>query len=372
MTAAVYEYLEYGVVRFNYIYIPMKKVIPAIFLLSFIASSFNRSDFKPGRLASGSQPQISLSKQGTVEVVFGRNDSIFYSRGTKKGLNFSTPIFIAHVPKMHLGMSRGPQIARSSHNTLITAMDQAGNIHWWLLNPITAKFVKKGLVNDIPSIAPEGLMGIASDDKDDFYAVWLDLRVNQHNNICFSSLSAGDDQWSPNKIIYQSPEGHTCECCKPNIAVRDNHVAVMFRNWISGSRDMYLMESFNSGKTFSKAQKLGNGTWKLNGCPMDGGGLTIDDRNQVLTAWQREGVVYYCKPGYREIMIDKGRICSIYSVGSETICSYQQGDSIKYKYLMTSGETTVGSGSFPKAAILPDKSVVCFWEHDSQIFFSRL
>ena len=350
----------------------MKQIIPAIFLFPVLSFFFNKSDYKSGLLANGKQPEISLSGGGTVGVVFGRNDSIFYSEGIKKGLNFPTPVFIAHVPQMHLGMSRGPQIASSSHYTLITAMDQAGNMHWWLLNTNTEKILKTGLVNDIPSIAPEGLMGIASDNKDDFYAVWLDLRVNKQNNICFSSLSAGDNHWSSNKIIYKSPEGHICECCKPNIAVRGNHVAVMFRNWISGSRDMYLMESFDKGKTFTKAQKLGMGTWKLNGCPMDGGGLAINDKNQVLTVWQRQGEVYYCKPGQREIMIDKGRICSIYSAGGKTICSFQQGDSIKYKDLMTSTETTLGPGSFPKVAILADKSVVCFWERDSQIFFRRL
>jgi hypothetical protein len=51
---------------------------------------------------------------------------------------------------------------------------------------------------------------------------------------------------------------------------------VMFRNLINGNRDLYLIESIDNGKTFGQATKPGNGYWKLNGCPMDEGGLAID------------------------------------------------------------------------------------------------
>ena len=52
-------------------------------------------------------------------------------------------------------------------------------------------------------------------------------------------------------------------------------VAVMWRNWLNGSRDMFAALSSDGGKTFATAQKLGSGTWKLNGCPMDGGSIAV-------------------------------------------------------------------------------------------------
>jgi hypothetical protein len=42
------------------------------------------------------------------------------------------------------------------------------------------------------------------------------------------------------------------------------------------------------GKSFKEAIKLGNGSWKLNGCPMDGGGLVIDKNGNPQTVWRRE------------------------------------------------------------------------------------
>jgi hypothetical protein len=79
--------------------------------------------------------------------------------------------------------------------------------------------------------------------------------------------------WSKNLMIYESPAGTICECCHPSAAIdSEGQVLVMWRNWLAGSRDMYLVRS-RDGLTFSKPEKLGSGTWKLNACPMDGGGL---------------------------------------------------------------------------------------------------
>lgn len=51
------------------------------------------------------------------------------------------------------------------------------------------------------------------------------------------------------------------------------------------------------GHTFSQAQKLGNGNWKLNGGPMDGGSLTIDDIGAIQTVWRRERKIDTAMPG---------------------------------------------------------------------------
>lgn len=346
---------------------PIPIVLIAL-LLSYSFISWNRP-FQ-GFIAQGVQPEIALDSKGVVRVVFGRNDSIFCSSSTDKGVSFSKPALVGHLSKMHLGMSRGPQMASSLHYSVVTAMDQNGNISWFLLDH--GKWISKGFVNDQKGSAPEGLMGLSADEQDHFYAVWLDVRLHKKNNICFSSLSANGGKWTANKFIYRSPEGHTCECCKPNIAVLGDHVAVMFRNWLKGSRDAYLAESNNGGGTFTNPEKLGLGTWKLNGCPMDGGGVTIDEHNQVLTTWQREGIVYYCKLHEKEISIDKGRIGSITASKGKVICCYQNSNEIRMKEMTSGKEQTIAKGSFVKSIVLPTQSILLVWEQDRQIQFKKL
>ena len=111
--------------------------------------------------------------------------------------------------------------------------------------------------------------------------------------------------WSKNVMIYESPEGTICECCHPSVAMDpDGQILVMWRNWLAGSRDMYLARS-RDGVTFSKPEKLGTGTWQLNACPMDGGGLVIS-QNRVVTAWRREHEIFLASPGEKEVGIGEG------------------------------------------------------------------
>jgi hypothetical protein len=346
----------------------------AILTIFLYLTSFFSSGKTSGEriLATGKQPEVSVDAKGVIRVVFGRNDSIFYSIIHPETNSSSIPTYIARVSSMHLGMTRGPQLASSAHYSMITAMDKEGNIHWYLLDHKSGKCVKQGRVNDQSSSAPEGLMGLAADKEDHFYATWLDLRLNRQNNLFFSSFSINQTGWSPNQLVYRSPDGHICECCKPNIAVQGTHIAVMFRNWLNGSRDLYLAQSSNSGKTFSQPQKLGSGTWKLKGCPMDGGGVSIDDNNRIATVWQREGAVYYCRPGDEELRIGKGRSCSVSSRASEVVCSYQNGDTLMIKDMVSGKESIVGKGSYLKTLVLSDQSYVCVWEQDGQVKLKHL
>jgi hypothetical protein len=79
----------------------------------------------------------------------------------------------------------------------------------------------------------------------------------------------------------------------------------MWRNWLSGSRDMYLTASTDDGQTFDSAQKLGTATWPLNGCPMDGGSLVVDRKGTPFTAWRRGTTIYTASPKTSETLLDR-------------------------------------------------------------------
>jgi hypothetical protein len=323
-------------------------------------------------IGNGQQPQVSVDTKGIVRVVFGSADQIFCATSTDHGVSFGKPLLVAKVPEMHLGMSRGPQFTSSKNFSVITGIDKTGNIHWYQLNHTTAKWKYMGVVNDLKGSAPEGLMNIAADDKDNFYAIWLDTRTGKHNQIYFSSLTSKAFKWSKNIMAYQSPDQHVCECCRPSIAVKGTSVALMFRNWLNGSRDLYVTRSSDQGKTFSPAVKIGMETWKLNGCPMDGGGLLINSLNFVQTTWQRKGIVYYCQPGQPEVYIGNGRSCAITGSGTNSFITYQNADTLKLVSLKSKAAQIVGTGSFLKSAVLQNDKIICVWEQDNMIKFKAI
>ncbi|OYP30404.1 hypothetical protein CGZ80_22375, partial [Rhodopirellula sp. MGV] len=144
---------------------------------------------------------------------------------------------------------------------------------------------------------PDGLISL----------VWLDLRSGSTEIYYSQSLDSGET-WSKNVVVYRSPSGTVCECCHPSIAIHsDGQRFVMWRNVIEGDRDMYVATS-SDGHTFNAAEKLGNGSWQLDACPMDGGALVIDSKAIPQTVWRRQNTIYLAAPGQRfETLIGNGQ-----------------------------------------------------------------
>ena len=339
-----------------------------ILILFFVFSGLSsRSSFAQTTLAKGEQPQMTVDGRGVIRVTYGVENKIFFATSLDKGSTFSQPVLVGEVAGMHLGMTRGPQLASSKDFSMITAMDKQGNIHSFRLSHKSGSWEKVGNVNDIAGSAPEGLMSVAADDHNNFYAVWLDLRQNHRNNICFSTLKNGSSAWGKNNFVYTSPESHVCECCKPSIAVKGDKVSIMFRNWLRGSRDLYLMTSSDAGKTFSEASKLGNGTWVLQGCPMDGGGVVVDKNNNIHTAWQRERIVFYVDPGSAEQKIGEGR-----SVGmTGDLVTWDNGSNLVAQRV-NGKQYVIGEGTALKVQELKDKTILAIWEHNGEIVFRKI
>ena len=349
----------------------MKQFLKATFLIFFVALNISFAPIGNSLIGNGQQPQVTIDNLGTIRIIYGNEDKIYCATSIDNGLTFPDIQMIGKVKDMHLGMSRGPQAASSKNYTLVSAIDKKGSIHIFQLNHKTRKWTKQTFANDLVGSAPEGLMSIAADKADNFYAVWLDNREDKNNKIYFAKTNDRGISWTKNKMVYESQDKTVCECCKPSIAVNQTKVLIMFRNWLNGSRDLYLLQSDNKGTTFNNAVKLGYGTWKLKGCPMDGGGLTVNENGIISTVWQREGRIFYSKPNEVENQIGTGRNCSINDTKNPVI-TWQDGMLLKLKDLNNGEIFEVGEGSFIKAIRTKENKIFCTWEKEAKIIFKTL
>jgi hypothetical protein len=339
-----------------------------IILVLFLAvahASYSNQPNAPG--ITGQQPNLAIDTKGIIRMVYGDGEKIYCVTSSDNGANFSKPLLVASLMGMHLGNTRGPQIASSATSSLIAAMDKDGNIHTYRLEHAKKLWKKGANINDIPKSAPEGLMGLTADRNNNFYAVWLDLRSDKMNNIYFSTLQLKSMKWSKNKLVYRSPEGHTCECCRPNIIAKNNKLVITFRNWLAGSRDIYYASSIDMGKTFTKAAKTGMGTWKLNACPMDGGGVSIGEKGLVSTAFQRNGEIFYWNEKKAERAVGNGRGVSMAQNGSKTLIAWQEKDDIKVLNLAKETTKVLGKGSQPRIYLLGNGKSLCIWEKNKTV-----
>jgi hypothetical protein len=343
----------------------MKFVSLLVALMLFLSACQDKSsDVESSIIASGQMPNIVGDNSGIVHLVYGHGDSILYSYSSNGGTTFSKPALIAVLPKLAASHTRGPQIAAATNGVAVTACNNLGDIFSFTKDE-SGQWSPEGRVNDADTTAKENLMALAA-DGDNVFAAWLDLR-NGHNEIFGAKSNDGGKSWSKNVKVYASPDTTVCECCKPSVAVKGNNVYVMFRNWMDGNRDMYLIQSSDGGSNFGQAQKLGSVSWALNGCPMDGGGLAIDKNGNPETVWNRKGAIYACEPGKEETEIGRGRSCTMESVNLKNVYAWVEGGDVIVRK-PHGMKNNLGKGHLPVIKAVNNEHVLCIWENEEHIY----
>ncbi|PWU02495.1 MAG: hypothetical protein C5B52_05385 [Bacteroidetes bacterium] len=341
----------------------MRKYFLIFTIASMAFSCLENSNSNNDEIFAGQMPNLVKDSKGNVHLVYGSGDSIFYNYSLDNGRSFSPPILVGILPKLAASHMRGPQIAAGSNGVIITACNNIGNIFSYSKDQ-SGNWSEPVRVNDIDSIAKENLMALSANSNNAF-AVWLDLR-DGHNRIYGAKSTDGGKSWSKNILVYASPDTTVCECCKPSVIVNGNNVFVMFRNWLNGNRDLYLVQSKDGGNIFGQAQKLGTGSWPLNGCPMDGGGLAINDKDIPETVWNRKGVIYACELGKEEKKLGEGRNCTIELVNGKNVYAWVEDGNVVV--LKPQGiKSKLGKGQLPVLKGVDKEHVLCIWENDKKI-----
>ena len=342
----------------------MKKISLSILsVFIFLIACTQTKETSDRVIANGSMPAITKDKENIIHIVYGNSDSIMYIF-SKAGKSYSTPTLVAVLPGLAASATRGPQIAAVSGGIVITACDDPGNIYSFRKDR-QGKWSSAKRVNDINETSKEGLTSLSADGSN-VYAIWLGVNNAKGQSIYGAGSVDGGMTWRKNTIVYASPSVTVCECCKPSVVVKGSKVYAMFRNYINGDRNLYLIQSINGGVSFGKAQKLGVGSWKLNGCPMDGGGLAINKNGKVQTIWKREGNIFSAIPGVPEIKIGEGRGCTIETIDDKNIYAWTEKGNVVF--VNSVGEKKVlGKGSQPVLKAMDMNHVICVWEYEKQI-----
>ena len=329
------------------------------------------------------EPQLAAD-QSMVALAFGAQSGIYFRASHDEGNTFSPPVKVGEGKIVPLSRHRGPRIALAGNTIVITAVTGSkavegthahglpsdGDLLAWRSVDGGKHWSPGNAINDVPGAATEGLHSLASDGKNNLFAIWLDKRSGKGTRLYGARSADAGATWSKNVLVYESPEGTICECCHPSVAVgARGQVVVMWRNWLGGCRDMYLARSAD-GMTFSKPEKLGAGSWPLNACPMDGGGLAISG-SRVLTAWRRGENVFLAEPGKPETEIGVGKDVALAVSGERPYVMWVNGTSIE---AWEGGKASVlaKTGAFPSMTSLPAGGVLAAWEDEAGIEIRRL
>jgi len=320
----------------------------------------------PSADAPNRQPQLAASSE-LVALAYGSGNAIYVATSTDEGRTFSKPSKVAEPDVLMLGRHRGPRVTIVNGMIVVSAVTgRPGNLFAWRSTDAGKTWSTGVLINDVPAAAREGLHTMASGGRGKLFAAWLDLRKTGTRLYGATSADAGLT-WSANALIYESPDGTICQCCHPSAAIDSSgRIWTMFRNCVGGTRDMYLTSS-TDGAIFSKPAKLGNGSWQINACPMDGGGITLD-RGRVVTAWRREKELYLDVPGEPEQLVGEGADVAVAAGAKGAYAAWTKAGAVMiHKPEHAQPETVAGKGAFPALLPVPNGKVLAAWEEEGKI-----
>ena len=320
-----------------------------------------------GPAVIGQQPQLARDGNRTFLVV-ARDRQVAILRSTDAGRSFHEATPIKVEGHMAAGMHRGPRVVVTPTAVLVAVVAGAqgggkdGDVVLYRSTDEGAHWSKPVIINDVPAAAREGLHGMAATPDGLVMLTWLDLRDTGTRLYGAVSRDHGAT-WSADTLVYASPDQTICQCCHPSVvADATAGVAVMFRNHIAGSRDMYVTRS-TDGRTFTPAEKQGKGTWKLEACPMDGGSLVLG-AGGVSSVWRRDNTIYVAMNEGPERQIGSGRD-PVMSVGPGVVdIAWTTPDGIFLK--RGTENRLIGAGKFAALLAFPQHSLLA-WEQQGKV-----
>ncbi|BCS32343.1 hypothetical protein TBR22_A15530 [Luteitalea sp. TBR-22] len=310
----------------------------------------------------GTQPQLA-TRGDEVVLVVARGTRVGVLRSTDAGRTFAEATAIEVAGHMSAGRHRGPRVTLAADAIIVTLIAGAqgggkdGDVLAFRSTDHGRTWSGPEVINDVPGAAREGLHGMAARPDGTVLVTWLDLR--EKGTRLYGAVS--DDQgrtWRSDTLVYASPDTTICQCCHPSVAGSATGFDVLFRNHIAGNRDMYVTTS-PDGRTFAEPVKQGTGTWHLDACPMDGGGLADGPGGRVST-WRREDRVYLTSVAAPEQALGVGKDPAVGAradAGPDVAFIAANGRVVLQRGTSAEG---LGPGAHPVVAAFPAHTLVAF------------
>lgn len=298
----------------------------------------------------------------------GRSGDVFVTYSKDGGATFAPAMKVAHLPKIMLGMRRGPRIA--AHGDRLTVTVIADELIAFTSNDGGKTWGQPVTINEVSTSAREGLHDLAGAPDGQAFVTWLDLR-NGKMELWAASSKDGGRTWGKNQQVYKSPDKSVCECCHPSALYdEEGNLAVMWRNSIEGSRDMWMTTRAKGATAFSTARKIGEGTWKLNACPMDGGKILALGGGHFGAVWMRNGEVFISRGDSPEINLGKGKHpVAVHTGSAPPMVFWQQGADLVALHNLHGTEPVkqASDARFPSIVALPGgKGVLLAYERGAK------
>jgi hypothetical protein len=183
-------------------------------------------------------------------------------------------------------------------------------------------FAREVKVNDDKLPGPHGMHSLAVAKDGRIYASWLDERnvaapkpsakaeghpMESNRDLFIAYSTDGGRTFSANKKV----ASEACPCCKTSLAVApDGTLYAGWRQVLPGNfRHIAVASSTDGGTSFSAPKIVSDDRWMLQGCPVSGPSLAVDQSGSLKVLWYAAGEATPAGLYFAESQ-DKGRTFS--------------------------------------------------------------
>lgn len=261
------------------------------------------------------EPATAAAADGTFYVAWVNHDAkqgdVMIARFNSDGAMQGSPVRVNRQPGVATAW-RGDQpslaVAPDGSVYLVwTARVHSGGKHGTDLymsvsNDRGQSFASEVKINDDKVPGAHGMHSLAVAKDGRIYVGWLDERnihtpkpstkgdghhMESNRDLFFASSTDGGRTFSPNRKV----AADACPCCKTALAVSpDGTLYAGWRQVLPGNfRHIAIVSSTDGGTSFSSPKIVSDDRWVLQGCPVSGPSLSVDNGGRLKVLWYAAG-----------------------------------------------------------------------------------
>lgn len=261
------------------------------------------------------------AEHNTIHTLFSGIDktsqqlALKYLQSTDAGETWSTPVTIDLGESSIKQSKRGNDFQIAAHDNKVMAIWRSKGGEPWTGKISVALSRDLGKtwdnitspVSDQYAKIDQGYFDLEADSLGRFHIVWLDDRDEAGETQELHYARYSDNTKNPAWEHHSDLDSTTCTCCWSDISSdsKDN-IHVLYRN--DTPRDMFVISSNDTGKSWQKPSTIWPFEWEFVGCPHQGGGIAtaLVDNKAVLhsVVWNgnesNRGLYYHSQPAHNK------------------------------------------------------------------------
>jgi hypothetical protein len=248
-----------------------------------------------------------FAPNGDLWRLWAQNASLYFQTSVDNGDSFSTVKRVAiDKEKISARNENRPKIAFDQHQGVYLSWatpkekKYTADIRFSYSKDYGKTFTQPVTVNNDNLLTGHSFNEMLVTDEGDISIVWLDSRLKyqlqlEGKKTNGSALYLGKANYRKNETIFSNEQlaNNTCVCCRISMDFNNKgELAILWRHIYGDNIREFALLTVSQEKNAQKTPyQISFDRWQINGCPHQGGAISINDNNRYHLVWFNQGEI---------------------------------------------------------------------------------